>query len=61
MSEILNLFCYRHHKKWKHEEEEQLIDFYLNFCMDINQLSYIHKRTPFAIKLRLIKLHVIQN
>ena len=46
---------------WTTDEDEQLKSFHTKYNMDILEISKIHKRTPEAIRLRLIKHNLIKD
>ena len=47
--------------RWYVDEDEQLKKLYVKYKMDISEIAQIHKRSTEAIKLRLIKLGLIQE
>jgi hypothetical protein len=48
-------------RSWTNEEDEQLTDFFVNYKMDIQKISDIHKRQEPEIKERLEILKLIKE
>ena len=48
-------------RSWSNEEDEQLTDFFVNYKMDIQKISDIHKRQEPEIKERLEILKLIKQ
>ena len=46
---------------WNAEEDEQLKNLFINYGMPIQEISNIHKRTPEAIRQRLVKHELIKD
>ena len=46
---------------WYYDEDQQLKKLFSQYKMDISEIAQIHKRSINAIKLRLIKLQLIDN
>ena len=46
---------------WNPEEDEQLKNLFSKYGMSIQEISNIHKRTPEAIRLRLVKHNLIKD
>ena len=46
---------------WTKTEEDQLTKLFVKYKMDIDEISSIHKRSPEAIRMRLVKLELITD
>jgi hypothetical protein len=46
---------------WTKHEEDQLTKLFVKYKMDIDEISSIHKRSPEAIRMRLVKLELITD
>ena len=46
---------------WDFEEDQQLKKLFSQYKMDVSEIAQIHKRSINAIKLRLIKLQLIED